>query len=239
MDKLYETVKGDPLCLLVHFFSDVLEKLLNDHGIFKFQLREAIVHQSFQIDSCTFNFHMAKVLQVARRLSLLLFFHFLLFLGGYRGGYRRWRSAQVSCWSLWGSSSWPCLINLLLGGCLCNCCLLCLITLVLIWPILTFLDLSEHCHKGQWAVQVEHFYEEATRYIVLLDVHLFTSKYRLCAVVHDFLKDEGADGSLISLIGRVKFCHIFEVLLDLIFFLLSSIPCTLVHVHIVTKAKFC
>ena len=36
---------------------DVFKKFFNDHGILELELREPIVHQSLQVDTCTFNLY--------------------------------------------------------------------------------------------------------------------------------------------------------------------------------------
>ena len=91
MHEFDEAIKSDSLRLLIHFLSNVVEELLDDHCIFKLQLREAIIHQRAQIDARTLDLHIRKVLQVPRRLLLFLLFALArgLLFGGVRGLGRR------------------------------------------------------------------------------------------------------------------------------------------------------
>lgn len=136
MHKVNEAVKSDPLRLLVHLLSNILEKFLDHHCILELQLRETVVHQCSQVDAGPLDLHAREILQIPRRFLLL--YHLLprrlLLCGGFWGADGRFlvggrvdgeigcRGVRRACWRI-GNYLFGAFL-LLLGSCL-DCLLLC------------------------------------------------------------------------------------------------------------------
>lgn len=76
-----------------------------------------------------------------------------------------------------------------------------------------FLELGEHRHVRETAVEIEDSDKEPSRNPQFLHILLFLREDILGAVVHNFFVDVATQGGLVALIGRRQLHHVVQVLL--------------------------